>query len=240
MRTIPGRSPPWSLPINRRTFCPRSRSASRSSASFRALSAARPSRNGSLSIFPDTPFLAQHSEALGLALVVIPITYLSIVVGELVPKRLALNNPEKIARLVAVPMRWLSRAAHPLVVLLSYSTNALLRMLGVKPSTEPSVTEEEIKLMIDQGTQAGTFHASEQDMIERVFRLADRKVAVLMTPRTNVVWLDLDDSEAETRQKIAQHAYSFFPVGQGALDNIVGSSGARTCFPGPWKANRSI
>lgn len=95
-------------------------------------------------------------------------------------------------------------------------------MLGVKPSTEPAVTEEEIKLMIDQGTQAGTFHASEQDMIERVFRLADRKVAVLMTPQTDVVWLDLGDSEEEMKAKIAQHAYSFFPVGQGTLDNIVG------------------
>ena len=172
--------------------------------------------------FAGYALLAPYSEALGLTLVVIPITYLSIVVGELVPKRLALNNPEKIARLVAAPMRGLSRAAHPLVVLLSWSTNALLRLLGVKPSTEPAVTEEEIKLMIDQGTQAGTFHAAEQDMIERVFRLADRKVAVLMTPRTNVAWLDLDASEEETRKKIAEHTHSLFPVAQGAVDNIVG------------------
>lgn len=172
--------------------------------------------------FSRFPLLSRYSEAIGLGIVVICITYLSLIVGELAPKRLALNNPEKIARLIASPIRRLSRAAHPLVVLLSASTNLLLRVFRVKPSSEPSVTEEEIKLLIDQGTRAGTFQEFEQETIERVFRLADRRVSVLMTPRTDIVWLDLNDSEEETRQKISRHKYSFFPVARDAVDNLAG------------------
>jgi putative hemolysin len=172
--------------------------------------------------FAAVPLLERYSKALGLGLVVIIITYLSLVIGELVPKRLALNNPERIARLIAPFIRGLSFLMHPLVVLLSSSTNLMLRIFRVKPSTEPPVTEEEIKQLIDQGTQAGTFHEFEQDVIERVFRLADRRVAVLMTPRNDIVWLDLNESEEDTRRIVAQHKYSFFPAARDSLDNIVG------------------
>lgn len=168
------------------------------------------------------PMLARYSEAIGVTIVVICITYFSLIIGELVPKRLALNNPERLACLVAPMIRGLSRFAHPLVILLSGSTNMLLRVSRVKPSADPFVTEEEIKLLIDKGTQDGTFQEFEQDTIERVFRLADRKVSVLMTPRAEIISLDLNESEEESRQKIAQYKYSFFPVIQDTLDNIVG------------------
>ncbi|OPY04534.1 MAG: Magnesium and cobalt efflux protein CorC [Syntrophus sp. PtaB.Bin001] len=172
-----------------------------------------------LSVFPR---IAPYSHTISFGIVVVLITYFSLIIGELVPKRLALNHPEKLARLVAIPIKRLSRLTHPLVLLLSGSTNLMLSIFNVKPSTEPAVTEEEIKLLIDQGTQAGTFQEFEQDTIERVFRLADRKVAYLMTHRADIVWLDLNAGLEETKQKIAQHTYSFYPVVQGTLDNMVG------------------
>jgi putative hemolysin len=168
------------------------------------------------------PKIAEYSEVAGITIVVMFITYFSMVIGELLPKRLALNNAERLACMVAPPIKSLSRLAHPLVILLSSSTNLLLRMSRIKPSSEPEVTEEEIKLLIDKGTQAGIFQEFEQDTIERVFRLADRRVSVLMTPRSDIISLDLNESEKEIKGKIAQYKYSFFPVVQDSLDNIVG------------------
>lgn len=168
------------------------------------------------------PRLAPYSEAICVTIVVVGITYLSLIIGELLPKRLALNHPERLARLVAPPIKRLSRLAHPLVVLLGGSTNMLLRILRVKPSSEPGISEEEIKLLISKGTRAGIFQEFEQDTIERVFRLADRPVAVLMTPRANVIWLDLNESEDEAKRKIARHKLSFFPVARDSLDDVVG------------------
>ncbi|MEH2124897.1 hemolysin family protein [Nostoc sp.] len=168
------------------------------------------------------PFLAPYSEPISFGIVVLLITYFSLIVGELVPKRLALNNPERIASNVAIPMRALSAIASPMVYLLSASTDLILRVLGITASTEPQVTEEEIKILIEQGTEAGTFEEAEQDMVERVFRLGDRPVSYLMTPRPDIVWLDLDDSAEENRQKMVDSAYSRYPVCQGGLDNVLG------------------
>ena len=168
------------------------------------------------------PLLSPYSEAIGVGLVVLGLTYLSLVIGELVPKRLALNNPERIASAVARPMRWLSVLTSPAVRLLTVSTDGLLRLLRVKPSTEPPVTEEEIQVLIEQGTQAGVFEEAEQDMVTGVFRLGDQQVSTIMTPRTEIVWLDLEDSPEETRRKITESAHTLFPVGQGSLDNILG------------------
>ena len=168
------------------------------------------------------PLLAPYSGTIGVAIVVICITYLSVIIGELIPKRLALNNPENIALLVAPSIHRLSRLARPLVFLLSGSTNLLLRFFRFKPSPESTVTEEEIKLLIDKGTQDGTFEEFEQDTIERVFRLADRRVSILMTPRVDIVWLDLNENEEETKHKIAQHRYSAYPVARDTLDDVVG------------------
>ncbi len=143
------------------------------------------------------PGLAPYSEAIALGVVVAAITYLSLIIGELVPKRLALNNPKAIAARIARPMRRLSAIASPVVWLLSFSTESVLRLLGVRKNTELSVTEEEIKLMIEQGTEAGVFAEAEQDMVMNVFRLADRRIGALMTPRHEIVWLGRIPVEGE-------------------------------------------
>ncbi|WP_442946970.1 hemolysin family protein [Nostoc sp. UHCC 0870] len=168
------------------------------------------------------PFLAIYSEQISFGIVVLIITYLSLIIGELVPKRLALNNPERIAAIVAIPMRALAALASPVVHLLSASTDMVLRVLGIAPSVEPLVTEEEIKILIEQGTEAGTFEEAEQDMVERVFRLGDRSVVSFMTPRPDIVWLDLEDSQEENRQKLSENTYSRYPVCQGGMDNVLG------------------
>jgi putative hemolysin len=168
------------------------------------------------------PLLAGHSEGISLALVVVAITYLTLILGELVPKRLALHAPERIAGAVAPSMRALSKAASPVVRLLSASTNLVLRALRVGPLREQPVTEEEIKVMLEQGTRAGLFETAEQDMVARIFRLGDRKVSALMTPRPDIAWLDVEDSGDEIRRKLTESPHSRLPVGQGSLDDVLG------------------
>ncbi len=168
------------------------------------------------------PWLATYSDAIALALVVACITYLSLVIGELVPKRIALNNPERIAVHVVNAMRLLSTIAAPFIQVLSISTEAILRLIGVRPSNEPPITEEEINVLIEQGTQMGTFEAVEQDMIERIFRLGDRRVSALMTHRPDIVWLDVDDTPQEISQTIRESNFSRFPVCHESLDNVLG------------------
>ncbi|MGH7456177.1 MAG: hemolysin family protein, partial [bacterium] len=133
----------------------------------------------------------------------------------------ALNNPERVASAVIAPMRFLSRIASPAVHLLSSSTNAVLRLFGVKPSAEQPVTEEEIKIMIEQGKQAGVFEKAEQDMVERVFHLSDRRVNTLMTQRADIIWLEVNDPLEAIQQKIAS-GRSRFPVCQNSLDHMLG------------------
>ena len=170
----------------------------------------------------NVPYIGEYSTTIALGIVVICITILTIWLGELVPKRLGLNNPEKIAQIVAGPMLFLSNVFSPFIKLMSGATNFVLRLLGVDPSSEPPVTEEEIHLLIDQGTQAGVFQEAEQDMVEGIFSLGDSRVYSLMTPRTELVWLDISDSIEEIRQKIAECSYSRFPVRQDTLETIVG------------------
>ncbi len=168
------------------------------------------------------PFVAPYGEALGLGVVVLIITYLSLIIGELAPKRLALSNPEQIAAAVAGPMRTLSRAVSPAVRFLSFSTDSVLKLLRVRPSIELPITEDEIKVLIAQGTQAGVFHEAEQDIVESVFRLGDRRVGALMTPRPDIVWLDVEDSPEEIQRRIMSSGYARFPACQGNLDNVLG------------------
>lgn len=165
--------------------------------------------------------LAPYSQAISLAIIVAIITYLSLIVGELVPKRLALNNPERIATALITPMRFLAKAASPAVSFLSHSTNAALRVLGMKPSTEPPVTEDEIKIMIEQGKQAGVIEKTEQDMVERIFHLSDRRVYTLMTQRADIIWLDVNDP-VEAIQVKAASGRSRFPLCEGSLDHVLG------------------
>lgn len=173
------------------------------------------------------PAIAPYAETLALAIVVIVITFVSIVLGELVPKRIALHNPERIASLLAGPMIFVSRLFKPFVWLLGRITDLILKLMGVEPGNEPPVTEEEIQLLIDQGTQAGVFEEAEQDMVEGVFSLADQRVYSLMTPRPDVVWLDINDSIEDIRKKLEESNFSRFPVRQGSLDAIVGIVKAR-------------
>ncbi|MBI5442287.1 MAG: HlyC/CorC family transporter [Deltaproteobacteria bacterium] len=168
------------------------------------------------------PLFAESSRTVSFAAVVIAVTYLTLILGELVPKRLGLHAPERLASTTAYPMRALSKIALPVVRLLSASTNLVLRAVGVGPPEEALATEEEIKIMLEQGTRAGLFESAEQDMIARVFRLGDRRVSALMTPRPDIVWLDVDDSPEEIGAKLAQSNHSRFPVGQRSLDDVVG------------------
>ncbi|MDP1714285.1 MAG: hemolysin family protein [Anaerolineales bacterium] len=168
------------------------------------------------------PYIGIYSASIALGVVVISITILTIWLGELVPKRLGLNSPEKIAQAVAGPMLFLSRVFSPFIKLMSGATNFVLRLIGVNPSLEPPITEEELQMLISQGTQAGVFEEAEQDMVEGIFSLGDSRVYSLMTPRTELVWLDITDSIEEIRQKIADCPYSRFPVRQDSLETILG------------------
>jgi putative hemolysin len=168
------------------------------------------------------PQLAGYGETMAFAIVVAGITYASLVMGELLPKRLALHNPERIASSIAGFMNFLSRLCRPAVVLVSSSTRLLMRVLRLRPSEAPPVTEEEIKVMMEQGTEAGVFEETEQDIVKSIFKLGDRAVSALMRPRRDVVWLDVDDPFSENQKKLASSLYSRFPVAQGSLDNVIG------------------
>lgn len=182
------------------------------------------------------PVLAPYSEAIGLGIVVLVITYLSLVFGELVPKRVGLNNAERIAASVSKPMRLLSVISSPAVHVLSISIEVVLRLFGARPSSEEPVTEEEIKLMITQSTEAGIFDSAERDMAINVFRLGDRRVSGLMTPRPEIVWVDVNDVPAKIQHQLTTHSVSQFLVCDGSLDHVLGMVRAKdllaTCLTG--------
>ncbi|MDP2216997.1 MAG: hemolysin family protein [Methanolobus sp.] len=172
--------------------------------------------------FRQFPALAPYSNALSIILVVLVITYLTLIFGELVPKRIALNKAEAIASKVAKPMLLLSIIAKPLVVVLTVSTEAVLRVMKIKKTNEPPVTEEEIKTMLEEGTQAGVFEMAELSMIEGVLEIGDLRVESLMTHQNDVIALDLNDSDDENLQKMIRSGRSYFPAYEKNPDNIVG------------------
>lgn len=161
------------------------------------------------------------------ALVVLLITYFSIVVGELVPKRIGQSHPETLARLVARPINWLAIGTKPFVLLLSMSTRALLRLLGVKEGNGGAVTEEEIHAMLAEGTTAGVIESHEHAMVRNVFRLDDRQIGSLMVPRADVVILDVEQSFEDNLARIESSDYARFPVVRGSLNNLLGVVNAR-------------
>ena len=156
------------------------------------------------------------------ALVVVVVTYFSIVLGELVPKRLGQISPESIARRVALPIRGLAAVAKPFVRLLSASTDLILRLLGVRNTSAQAVTEEEIHAMIEEGSQTGVIDAQERAMVRNVFRLDDRQIGSLMTPRSDIEYIDLDDPDDENMRKVLSSGHSRLPVVRGGLSDIEG------------------
>jgi putative hemolysin len=169
------------------------------------------------------PAVAAYSDSISMTLVVLAISYLSLILGELVPKNIALSNAEGIASALAPPMRWLSRLGSPAVRFLTFSTRVVMRVLPVRPSSEAPVTEDEIKVLIAQGTEHGTFEEAEQEMVEGVFRLGDRRAVELMQPRGKVVWLDVEADWETNQEALKRSPYSRFPVAEGALDRLLGT-----------------
>ncbi|HEY0946216.1 MAG TPA: hemolysin family protein [Opitutaceae bacterium] len=168
------------------------------------------------------PALAPYSEALAIFLVVAVITYFSLIIGELVPKRIALSNPEARAMLLAKPMAALSRFAAPVVWGLTASTNLILKLLGLGKDVETPPSDEEITQLIEQGTRAGVFHKAERQMVEGVLHLDERPVAEIMTHRTKIVWLDVADTDEVNWRKIVASGHSHFPVYEGSRDHVLG------------------
>jgi putative hemolysin len=168
------------------------------------------------------PWLAPHAHWLALGVVVLAITFLSLVIGELVPKRLALREPEGIARFLARPMRGLSKVLGPLVSLLAGATDSILRLFGISAHSEPTVTDEEVVDLMQEGRDAGVFDEAEQEMVESVLSLDSLMVREIMTPRPKIVFLGRDEPSEQVWHKIVVSGHAIFPVYEGNRDNVVG------------------
>jgi putative hemolysin len=168
------------------------------------------------------PLIASYAEAISFTVVVLLLTFLTLVLGELVPKQLALHSSERLAIAVAGPIRTLAKLTSPLVRFLAGSSNFIVRLMGIRPSDEPPVTEDEIKVLLEQGTQAGVFEEAEQEMVEGVFRMGGQRVGALMTPRPDIDWIDLDEPAGAIHDQIVGSHRTRFPVAQGELDNVLG------------------
>jgi putative hemolysin len=168
------------------------------------------------------PLIAPHAPGIAFAITIALITYLSVVLGELVPKRLALLAPERVAVVVAAPMRLLERFATPLVWLLAKSSDAVLALVPRPPAVEPPVSDEEIAVLMEQGAAAGVFHESEQAYVSNVLRLDERRVTSIMTPRQQFFAVDLDDDPATVRAQVAAAPHTRIVVCRGGTDNVLG------------------
>jgi putative hemolysin len=189
-------------------------------------------------------WIAPHGEDLALTIVVIATTYVTLIIGELVPKRLALRSPERIAAALAPAMAGMSRAARPAVWLLSKSTSVVMKLFGRSRSNEPAVTADELKMLLEQGTALGEFHEAEQEMVEGVFALDDRQATSLMTPRQEIVWLDANATPDAWRATLLAQDHDKYPVCDGSIDRIIGVARARDllkeCLSGARLDLRSI
>lgn len=166
-------------------------------------------------------FLIPYSSSIATTLIVIVLTYLSLVLGELVPKRIGLSNPEKIAKLAAGPMRIVSWITFPFTWLLSISANVIIKLLSIK-GNDNQVTEEEIKAIISEGTEHGAIEEAEQDIIERVFHLSDRNITSLMTHRSDIIWIEGNQTIAEVKSTMMDAVHSVYPVCEDNIDKIKG------------------
>ncbi len=168
------------------------------------------------------PYIGPYADGISFTIMVVGLTYVSLILGELVPKRLALTRPELIASFIARPMQMVAAVARPLVTLLSASTDAILTLLRLRGVRGTSVTVEEIKVLIEQGTLEGVFEQAEQELVKNVLDLDDRKVAAVLTPRSEIVFLDVKETFERNRDTLAAHAHSVVPVCEGDLDHVVG------------------
>ncbi len=184
------------------------------------------------------PSLAPYSNGISLGFVVTIVTVLSLIIGELVPKRIALAHAERVALLTARPMRYIAGAARPVVHLLSTVTDGILSIFGVSTSTESIVTEEEVKIMIDQGAEAGAFAKEEGSMMKRVLSFGDRRVGELMTPRPKIVALDIDAPFVENMELARNTPHNYFPVYQGNPDNFIGIVSNKVLLDGIMQAKK--
>ena len=178
------------------------------------------------------PAVARFAEPIALALVVVVTTYLTLVLGELVPKQLALRRPEQVSAWVARPIAVLATATAPAVWLLGQSSGFVLRLLGLHRASQQTVTEEELKALLAEGAQAGVLEHEEHDMIGRVLRLADKPVRAIMTPRTDLAWIDRSDPSPEIGATLRENPYSRFVVCDGSVDNVVGVVQAKDLLDG--------
>jgi putative hemolysin len=172
--------------------------------------------------FEQVPAIAPYAETLALAIMVVVLTYLSLIVGELVPKRLALTHPEAIAVLIARPMQVLATMARPLVFFFSMSTDTILRLLGVRQTKQPGVTVEEIKVLLQQGAEEGVFEGSEHELVTNVLNLDERHVGSVITPRSDIAYLDVRDSRETIRGKLRGSVHSVLPLCDGGPDRVLG------------------
>lgn len=172
--------------------------------------------------FEQVPAVAAHAETLSLAIMVVVLTYVSLILGELVPKRLALTHPEVIASIIARPMTILARVGRPIVYLLSVSTDTILRLLRVRSVKQPAVTIEELRVLLEQGAEEGIVEQTEHEMVNNVLNLDDRHVGAALTPRTDVVYLDVRDSMDVNRDKLREDPHSVLPLCEGGLDHVLG------------------
>ncbi len=178
------------------------------------------------------PSVSVYSNGIATAIVVVIITFFSLVFGELLPKRLGLANPESIAKTAASPMMFLSRLVHPFVWLLTKTTGFILRLFRIS-SDELLVTEEEIKAIISEGTEHGAIEETEQEIIERVMHLGDRNLTSLMTHRSDVIWFELNDNEKSIREKIIAQPHSVYPVCDKTIDHIKGIVSIKDMYINP-------
>jgi len=174
-----------------------------------------------------------YADAISTTLIVIVVTFVSIIFGELIPKRIGLLRSEKIAKNVAGPMRFFARLFHPVVWLLSKTSNLFFRIFNIRRMKEDAVTEEEIKTLIVEGAEAGTIDEAEQEIIERVFHLGDRNITSLMTHRSDIIWFSLDDNEDKIKEKILQEPHSSYPICDETIDNIKGVVSIKDLYVAP-------
>ncbi len=179
-----------------------------------------------------------YSDRIAVIIVVLVTTYFSLIIGEIVPKRVAMNNPEKSAIRCAKTMKYITTIARPIVNALSGSTNFILKLIGSKPSDDDVVTQEEIKLLIKEGIQDGTIEKEEESIIKRVFRLDAQKVDMIMTPRSDIIWIDLEEDLEEMKRKVVKSKRSIFPIAEGELDDFLGVIQAKDILSSVFTKNK--